>query len=424
MRLVCAPVAHGLHGSPADLSVVLFSQPDQPNRGGAGASLAEKVRTQRLRPSQRAWDLLSVALSVVVADTAAQRAKSPDGWTRELEVVIALDDPSFWTSQTALLRRALQFLTTDRWQVTFVAEGARPPEVKRPRDPNADCVSLLSGGLDSLVGAIDLTAKGRRPFAVSHITAGDREHQQQFARLLSGGLEHLQVNHNADCPGDHERSQRARSLAFLAYGVLAASTLRQHREGGTVSLYVCENGLISLNPPLTPGRLGSLSTRTTHPTFLRLVQQVADNAGLHVKIENPYQFATKGEMLLGCADQALLTRLASSTTSCGRFARFGFRHCGRCVPCLIRRAAFRKWRKRDRTAYVYTDLSIDDVNHARFDDVRSAAMGIAEAKGVGIETWLGSSLADPEIPDLAPYAAVADRGLKELGSFLKAAGVK
>ena len=35
-----------------------------------------------------------------------------------------------------------------------------------------------------------------------------------------------------------------------------------------VTLYMCENGFISINPPLTDARLGSLSTRTTHPVYL------------------------------------------------------------------------------------------------------------------------------------------------------------
>lgn len=425
MRLVCAPLKHELLETGADLKVVLFSQADQPGRASAGGALAERVRLKNLQPGQRAWDLVSIALSVIVADTGVSRDTSPDGWTRDIELVVAVEDSAFWTSQCEPLEQVLRYLTTDRWSVSFVGEGAVPPTPRKQRQPAADSVVLLSGGLDSFVGTIDLTTRhGKRPFAVSQIATGDRKNQLRFAALLGGGLEHLQLNHNADCPGDHERSQRARSLAFLAYGVLAATTLRQYVEGGTVTLYACENGLISVNPPLTTGRLGSLSTRTTHPTFLRLFQLLLDAAGLRVKIQNPYQFKTKGEMLLECSDQALLRKHARITTSCGRFARNGYRHCGRCVPCLIRRASFRKWRIADRTRYVHRDLSIDDANHARFDDVRSAAIAIAEAKAVGVEVWLGASLTDPNIGDFSPYQDTVTRGLAELEVLLKKTGVK
>ena len=102
---------------------------------------------------------------------------------------------------------------------------------------------------------------------------------------------------------------------------------------------------------------------------------VLDTARLRVHIENPYQFKTKGEMLAECLDQGIARTHAHTTTSCGRYKRFGYRHCGRCVPCLIRRAAFNAWGVGDKTEYVYADLSPDDAEHARYDDVKSRRNG-------------------------------------------------
>ena len=213
-------------------------------------------------------------------------------------------------------------------------------------------------------------------------------------------------------------------MIFFAYGVLLATSLKRYQAGETVPLYVCENGFISINPPLTPGRLGSLSTRTTHPVYLGLLQRLLDRAGLRVKIQNPYQFMTKGEMLAQCADQKLLRKFASMSTSCGRYARNAYNHCGRCVPCLIRRASFLRWKNKDATGYVFDDLSKDDRNHARFDDVRAAAMAIEAVRAGGIDAWIGSSLDSPLIEDTAPYLGTVDRGLKELKKLLARAGVK
>ena len=95
------------------------------------------------------------------------------------------------------------------------------------------------------------------------------------------------------------------------------------------------------------------------------MQQILDASGLRVHIENPYQLDTKGEMLAGCADQELLKRTASITTSCGRFQRFNYRHCGRCVPCQVRRAAFLASGTADTTEYVYVDLGKDDEETCR-----------------------------------------------------------
>ena len=268
------------------------------------------------------------------------RDDSPDGWTRQLDLHVAVSDPAFWTTQSDLLVGQLQYLTTDIWTVAFLEGGVQPVPEKPPARPDQDCVVLLSGGLDSLAGTIDLVkAHGSKPYAVSQVSQGDKQKQSFFASKIGGGLAHLQLNHNTDCPGENERSQRARSFIFFAYGVLVATALKRYHDGEDVTLYVCENGFISINPPLTDARLGSLSTRTTHPVYIGLFQQLLDEAGLRVKLENPYQFQTKGEMLKGCADQAFLRKYAHTSTSCGRYARNGYKHCGRCLPCLIRRNA-------------------------------------------------------------------------------------
>lgn len=332
---------------------------------------------------------------------------------------------AFWSAHGDILVRALRFLTTDIWNVTFIEGGILPAPPKLAKYPEEDCVALLSGGLDSLIGVLDLVSRdGKKPYVVSQVAQGDKKTQKYFAAKIGGGLSHLQLNHVVTNPEVNERSQRARSIIFLAYGVLLATTLRKYHEGKSVTLYICENGYISINPPLTPARIGSLSTRTTHPVFLALFQELLTAAKLNVKLENPYQFKTKGEMLVACADQAFLAKNAHHSTSCGRYARNGYKHCGRCVPCLIRRAAFRAWKKPDRTVYVFDDLSIQDARHSGFDDVRSAGMAIASAETDGLEAWLGSSLTSRYIADPASYVEIVGRGLSELKGFMKSAGVK
>jgi 7-cyano-7-deazaguanine synthase in queuosine biosynthesis len=318
---------------------------------------------------------------------------------------------------------ALAFLTTDRWRVEFT-QGALPPTVEESIPPDEDCVVLLSGGLDSLVGAIDLVAAGKKPLAVSQVVRGDAEKQAEFAAALGGGLTHVQLNHNAQSPGAEENSQRARSFIFIAFGVLAATTLRRYLDGDAVPLYLCENGFIALNPPLTGTRLGSLSTRTAHPEFLGRVQGILDAAGLRVRIDNPYQAFTKGEMLRGCADQPLLRANAARSTSCGRFQRFNYTHCGRCIPCQVRRAAFLAWGVSDSTEYKYAVLGKKDEDHAKFDDVRSVAMALAQVQTAGLDNWTGSAVSSRHIRDVEVLRNLISRGLDELRELHRVYGVK
>jgi 7-cyano-7-deazaguanine synthase in queuosine biosynthesis len=423
MKLICGPKGFEIDDPGDALSVVLYGQAHGKGRASAGEAAKAEILKRKLDPAPRAWDLLSIALSIIAADVAGHRSESPDGWTRDFELDIAVADPAFWKTVGGDLARALAFLTTDRWMLRFHDGGMRPPPPKVPTRPLEDCVVLLSGGLDSLIGAIDLVAKGKRPFAVSQIVRGDAEKQVDFAGLIGGGLGHVQLNHNAEVPSVKEDSQRARSLIFMAFGVLIATSLRSYGDGRRVPLYACENGFIAMNPPLTGARLGSLSTRTAHPKFLAQLQAVLDAAGLRVQIENPYRTMTKGEMLTACADQTLLRAEAARSTSCGRFQRFNYKHCGRCVPCQVRRAAFLAWAQPDSTAYIYGALGKDHPDFAGFDDVRAVRMAIAEVQADGLEAWLGPALSSGLIPDKGALKGMIERGLEELAALHRVHGV-
>lgn len=424
MRLISGPDTFELAVADDALRVILYSQAKLKGQASAGSTARIKLRRRKLEPAPRAWDLLSLALTVVTADFAGRRDRSPDGWTRDFEIDVAVVDPTFWNTQATTLSDALAFLTTDRWKLRFHAGGLLPPAPQRPIRPEEDCVVLLSGGLDSLIGAIDLATTGKKPFAISQTVRGDADNQIEFAARIGGGLNHLQLNHNADVPDATEDSQRTRSLIFVTFGVLAATTLKRYYDGETIPLYLCENGFIALNPPLTGARIGSLSTRTAHPEFLSRLQQVLAAAGLRISIVNPYAAKTKGEMLRECRDQSLLKSEAATSTSCGRFLRYSYRHCGRCVPCQVRRAAFLAWGEPDTTTYVYEPLGKNDEKHAGFDDVRSVAMALAVVEADGLQPWLGGALSSPNIQDRAALRDMVGRGLEELRALHQAYGVR
>jgi hypothetical protein len=419
-QVACLPPSLRNHAG-TELRIDLFGDVPRAGRGRVGALIPPNLRRLRMAPSRRAWDFASVALSIVAADEAVARDDSPDGWTRQIALTVAVNDQQFWETQADTLASALCFLTGDIWTVTFVGGGAHPARPPFSRRRLEDSVCLLSGGMDSLIGAINAVVSGRSPALVSQIAKGDAADQRLFASTIKSTLLHVQLNHNARPPGLSERSQRARSIIFLAYGVLTATCLQSHDDGAEIDLLVPENGFISQNVPLTPLRSGSLSTRTTHPHFLSLVQSVLDAADLRVRIVNPYVHKTKGEMLEECLDQDLLSDLVGMSTSCGRFARTGFQHCGRCVPCQVRRAAYIKWGQADDTlkGYKYADLGRNDNQHRRFDDVRSVAMAIRTVERRGFDAWAGGAVSSRLLGDPRPYREVVERGLAELEVLLR-----
>ena len=419
MRIVCAPQEFDFASAGGELDVILYGRTQSLLLGSVGAAIKEEMARQKIQPDPRAWDFLSIALSVMSTDLAGHRNKSPDGWTREFDLHIAVADKVFWDSQKDTLEKLLMFLTTDRWSLSFLEGGFLPDPPDTLFRPEKDCAVLVSGGLDSFIGILDLVSQGKRPLAVSQSVRGDAEKQRELTALAGNVVRHLQLNHNANVPEPEEPpSQRARSIIFFAYGILAATSLAKYYAGEEVALYVCENGFITINPPLTDARIGSLSTRTCNPVLVALLQQVLDAAGLRVKVINPYSLKTKGEVLSDCGNQDVLRANAHKTTSCGRFKRYGYKHCGRCIPCLIRRAAFRAWGVKDETVYFYTDLSVKDKNHAGFDDVRSVALASATVDDSGLDRWLGATLVSPLIPDKEHIKQVITRGLAELVALL------
>ncbi|MBL3554324.1 Qat anti-phage system QueC-like protein QatC [Rhodovulum sulfidophilum] len=408
-----------------DIRFDIYTNSRTPGRGRVGDLVPGRLRRLGLFPSGAAWDFMSFAMAVVAADEAVSRVRSPDGWTRKIDLTVAVSDPAFWNSESERLTQALRFLSGDMWSVQFIAGGGMPFP-RGPRRPRLeDMICLLSGGMDSLIGAIDAVSEGRQPLLVSQMAKGDTQDQRTFASSVAPRNLHLQLNHHARPPCASERSQRARSIAFLGFGVMAATCLQSHADGEIVELRMPENGFISQNVPLTPLRTGSLSTRTTHPYFLRLIQETLDAADLRVHIRNPYEFQTKGEMLKGCQDPALLAALVDASTSCGRYSRTGFQHCGRCVPCQVRRAAYVAWGVPDRTVkgYKYEHLGQRDARHAGFDDVRSVAIAIETVRLQGIAALIGGAMNVQLLGDPTPYRHVVKNGIAELAVFQAKLGV-
>lgn len=430
MKITCALSDFDFDTITSDLDVILYGTANKWAQGSIGGSLRREVRRKKLVPEPRAWDFLSIALAVISADSAGHRQLSPDGWTRSFELTISVIDPEFWQNNASLLQNLLAFLTTDIWKLCFIDGGILPIPPKSPNYPEEDCAALLSGGVDSLIGVIDLVAEGKKPYVVSQSVAPDTNKQSYFSRVIGGGLNSFQANHNARIPNkERPQSQRARSIIFMAYGVLVASSLKSYKEGNNIPLYVCENGFISINPSLTTNRVGSLSTRTTHPVVIGLLQQVLNNANLNVSINNPYRHKTKGEMLKECKNQKLMSSLVGEATSCGRILTNKisgeYVHCGRCVPCMVRRASFLAWKDDgDLTTYFYDNLGIKDKKHAGFDDVRSMMLAMADSKEQGIQRWLGASISSALVDDKDKLAHMIQRGLGEIEAFLNSQGVE
>ncbi|MEL7968649.1 hypothetical protein AAG587_20000 [Vreelandella neptunia] len=132
----------------------------------------------------------------------------------------------------------------------------------------------------------------------------------------------------------------------------------------------------------------------------------------------PYRLQTKGEMMRGCLDPEKLGELASDSTSCGRFRTYNRQHCGRCVPCLIRRAAFLAWEpESDTTDYRFPSVVGSDKSGGP-DDPMAVALAVLDAKQRGLDRFLGGTLTFASIEERPDYRRVLQQGLAELEAVL------
>ncbi len=364
---------------------------------------------------------------VFYADRSVLRSLQSDGWTRHIEVYMPVLNVGRWNANSALLKEMLDFLTGDDWTFHFrdrICITDDEDKYKKCKhhfrnstqkiDTNVFC--MLSGGLDSFIGAIDLLSSNVNPIFVGNYNGGKGVSVYQN-RVIDSLQKHFKIaperfyQFYAAPKSGKEDTTRSRSLLFFSHAILLASGMNK-----PVKLYIPENGVISMNIPLTEHRMGSLSTRTTHPYFMGLLQELLKSLDLKITIVNPYQFKTKGEMMLECKDLEFLKSNYPLTMSCshpdlGRWKKEKeSSHCGVCLPCTIRRAAILKAGLNDKS--FYRDPNYNDIEAET--NLRSYKLGLTRKKN----PLFAIQESGPITQHRKEFADLYQRGLAELKGFI------
>jgi hypothetical protein len=398
-------------------------------------TLLGRVRT----PTETALDFLLTASVVYALDKLVLRSLGDDRWSRSFEVVIPVHQAKSWNRLKSTVSDCLGFLTGDQWRVSFVQR--RHSLVRRkPRKQSTrlqlslaegSTVCLFSGGLDSLVGAVDwleahpsdsLVLVGHHDPNIPGPLADQKnllknlrsQYPSRFLPVLVG---------IGQSPSGPEITTRSRSLLFVALGVLVANTL-----GAGVPVLIPENGTIAVNVPLTPSRRGSCSTRTAHPYYLRRLQDWLYGVGLKHKLDNPLLGKTKGEVVADCRNLPLLQASAPMTVSCAKRGRKqtwtnrSARSCGRCMPCIYRRAALHKLGLDNQVYGVdicRNGVDLNDRNSKSADDFRACvSFLLRNPSRIDIAKQL---IANGPLPPLEAmnHAATVQRAMEEIRKLLK-----
>lgn len=394
------------------------------------------------RPNPRATDFLLLAAAVYSLDKLVLRKDAGDCWTRTYSLVLPVSDVGAWHAVKGELDNCLSFLTGDLWDVNFEAQTSSlvRPIYRRRRSrsstlqrPTGDTVCLFSGGLDSLIGAIDWlqSNNGQRLLLVGHHDAqmaGPHSDQKQLLERI--GPEYpgrirstfVRIGHSNEAVDEAEITLRGRSLIFIALGIFAASAL-----GPNIPLLIPENGTIALNVPLSPSRRGSCSTRTAHPFYLSMLGRVLTGIGLTNTIINPLEAKTKGEAVSQCLNLQLLEATAPLSVSCAKrghkrhWTHRNAKACGRCMPCIYRRAALH-------TINLDDELYGDDIcggeidiyeNAEKANDLRACLAFLKRNVSISEMSMLLMANGSLDAVRLPSYAAMVQRTMDEIRVLLR-----
>jgi 7-cyano-7-deazaguanine synthase in queuosine biosynthesis len=265
-----------------------------------------------------------------------------------------------WEKNKDLLQKTLNFLSGDYWSFVFtkrLTHLIRKPliDIREKRDS----VSLLSGGLDSFIGAINLLEHNEKPVFLSWRGGGKTTGitQKSIKQLLINNYKIDKSNFKdfyLSVKGE-ETTTRTRSFFLFSHAVSLCYEKRTNHK-----IIVPENGFISLNIPLTEARSGSSSTKTTHPYYLGLLNSLFKGLNIDVEITNPYQFLSKGQMIEKCKNIEFLKKYLKLTVSCSHPDTRGKAtqgQCGYCWPCVVRRGAILSSIGYDDTEYTFWNKS-------------------------------------------------------------------
>ena len=293
------------------------------------------------RPPTVAYDLLDLAATVFNLErqlTGRQRT-DPVG---SIELRFPARSGRSW-SKTALtlVENVLRFLGNAQWRVsTSNRQASEEPELSERYSGRAKRLVLFSGGLDSWCGA---AVSSRSDTRLMSFYTRQKAMQADLAADL-GYPAPVQWCWRKALPRGRGRSFYYRSFLFQSLAAVTAATL------GSEEILQFENGVLASAVAPSPAYR---MTRHAHPHFLAMMQRLISLLFRRdIRLHNPFVLTTKRQAA-EAAKKAIgleaAVKAISVTQSCwgywaprlqgGGKKRPG-KHCGVCIPCIVRRTAF------------------------------------------------------------------------------------
>lgn len=302
-----------------------------------------------------AFDLILIAVYVYIADRLIKRGSKTaiydENWSQDIEFYIPVKKPMFWKQRAQILQEMFTFAVGHRYKFHFVSDRNRSERIflegvleADHSEKGFDCISLFSGGLDSLSSTLELLKAGRKPLLISHKTTGKiSSYRDRLCNLLNQSYENLikwemtiNLKRKSNADRTKEYTQRSRSILYACLGIGFAKCLNIQ------DVYLSDNGIISLNLPCTESNKGTQLTRSSNPKLLEYINELSADIWDEgaPNIENLLLDKTKAEVIQQIVDfghSDLITETSSCVDTKGMSKSAPF--CGECSQCFERRFA-------------------------------------------------------------------------------------
>lgn len=321
----------------------------------------------------RVIDLFNAFCSIYYTDIMIRHTVKTEDDGREMELVIPVINLELFNNNKHIIEKLAYFMSRDKWNISFIKATFSRVQTKfsnQKTDNNYSSVTLISGGLDSFCGAYyNKERKINTIYCGYKLNNHEQHYQQKILDFISReqNLKQSELKLFDKIKAlKKEYTQRTRSLLFLSLACVVANMYNID----TISLY--ENGVLSLNPDLFSRK----TTKTTHPRTIFLFNKILENLSLDIRIEHPFLFKTKGEIIKDLPN--IYKQVIKDTYTCSTSwvnPKYKTRkHCGVCIPCTLRKISLAAYdlEKYDREYEVDYGEKIVDIREELRGDFKSS----------------------------------------------------
>lgn len=279
-------------------------------------------------------DLFNTLFLIYYYDIYKKRGKDKN----ENLINIEVENLEVFKKLKSKIEELTDFMSNEKWNINFIKKEVQENIISNqklfsPPEKKFEVISLLSGGLDSFTGIFYNRNKKTKfvGYRINDLESQSQKKLKEFIKEQNNESEFI-LYELKNAEKKQVYTQRTRSLFFFGLGIVEAYLSNLDK----VNIY--ENGIMSLNIPINYSRI---TTKTTHPKTLFLLNSILKDLNLNIKIENTCMSKTKAEMVADLSSE--YKAQIKNTMTCGvnriypEYHNDKYSHCGACIPCLLRK---------------------------------------------------------------------------------------